>query len=63
MITNAREQKICDRYSKRDSKGHVHCKECPLSKGNPNNYDFRCKANSHYERKTGEWEYDEKYGY
>ena len=60
MITNAREQKICDRYSKRDSKGHVHCKECPLSKGNPNNYDFRCKANSHYERKTGEWEYDDR---
>ena len=59
MITNKREQKICDKYSARDNEGKVHCKECPLRKGY--NYDFRCKANSHYDRCTGEWEYDEEH--
>ena len=60
-ITNTREQKICDKYGLRDETGHVHCNECPLVKGNPENYDFRCKANSHYDRHTGEWEYDADY--
>lgn len=60
MITNTREQKICDKYGKRDEHGFVHCYECPLKKGNPDQWDFRCKANSHYERKTKEWEYDER---
>lgn len=54
------EQKICDKYSKRDEQGFVHCYECPLKKGNPVQWDFRCKANSHYDRKTKEWEYDER---
>lgn len=58
MLTNPREQKICDKYSKRDVDGYVHCKECPLTKGDANYYDFRCKANSHYDRHTKEWEYD-----
>ena len=58
MITNKRDQKICGRYSAYDDTGHVHCFECPLQKGNWKQYDFRCKANSHYDRKTGEWEYD-----
>lgn len=58
MITNEREQKVCDRYSKRDAQGKVHCKECPLSKAQ-DTWDFRCKANSHYNRKTKEWEYDD----
>ena len=58
MLTNEREQKICDKYSKRDENNKVHCKECPLNKGQ-GSYNFRCKANSHYDRKTGEWEYDE----
>ena len=57
MLTNEREQKICDKYSKRDENDKVHCNECPLRKGE-GNYDFRCKANSHYNRKTKEWEYD-----
>jgi hypothetical protein len=59
MITNKREQKICDKYSAYDETGHVHCNECPLSKGDPRSYDFRCKANSHYNKYTSEWEYDE----
>lgn len=59
MITNPKEQKICDKCSARDDKGLVHCREFPLVKGNFKNYDFRCKANSHYDRKTGEWEYDD----
>lgn len=57
MLTNKREQKICDKYSKRDENHRVHCKECPLNKGQ-GSYDFRCKANSHYDRKTGEWVMD-----
>ena len=59
MITNKREQKICDIYSAYGTDGHVHCYECPLKKGNPDRYDFRCKANSHFNRHTGEWEYDD----
>ena len=59
MITNERERRICKKYSAYDSKGKVHCNECPLQKGNPKNYDFRCKANSHYNQRTQEWEYDE----
>lgn len=58
MITNYREKRICDKYSASDETGHVHCKDCPLKKGNPSRYDFRCKANSHYNRKTKDWEYD-----
>lgn len=54
MITNQREQKICDKYGKHDSEGRVHCFECPLNKGN-----LHCKANSHYNRKEGVWEYDD----
>lgn len=58
MKLNAKDQKICDKFSKRDEKGFVHCNECPLNKGNPQNYDFRCKANSFYDRHTKEWIYD-----
>ena len=57
-LINNREKKICEKYRAYDSTGHVHCYECPLNKGNPNNYDFRCKANSHYDRHTKEWELD-----
>ena len=58
MITNSREQKICDKYSAYDETGHVHCNKCPLRKSH-DNYDFRCKANSHYNRSINDWEYDE----
>lgn len=59
MITTEREKRICKKYSAKDSMGFVHCKECPLNKSK-SLYDFRCKANSHYDRKSKEWEYDEK---
>ena len=59
MITNPKEQKICDKYSSSDTEGRVHCYECPLRKGDARFYDFRCKSNSHYNRSTKEWEYDE----
>ena len=59
MITNSKEQKICDKFSAYDDTGHVHCFECPLRKDTGNRYDFRCKANSHYDRHTREWEYDD----
>lgn len=54
MILNQKDQKICDKYSAYDNSGRVHCWECPLIKGDPSQYDFRCKANSHYNRKTQE---------
>ena len=59
MITSRKEQKVCDKYRAYDDTGHVHCYECPLRKGTLGSYDFRCKANSHYNRHTGEWEYDD----
>lgn len=58
MLTNERERKICAKYSKRDDDGHVHCFECPLRKYNE--WDFRCKATSSYNRHTRKWEYDYK---
>jgi hypothetical protein len=58
MITSKREQAICDKYSAYDDNGKVHCKECPLRKSD-GSYDYRCKANSHYNRRTKEYEYDD----
>lgn len=58
MLTNDREKKICEKYSAYDENGRVHCRECPLVKGNLRWWDFRCKANSHYDRRMREWEYD-----
>ena len=62
MLTNDRERKICEKYSAYDETGHVRCTECPLNKGNPQQYDFRCEANASYNRKTREWEYDDGMG-
>ena len=59
MITTERDKQICKRHKEKDRDGRVHCMHCPLVKGNPFAYDFHCKANSHYNRKTKEWEYDE----
>lgn len=59
MLTNEREKAICKKYSAYDENGFVRCDECPLSKGNSKIWDFRCKANSHYNRHTHEWEFDE----
>ena len=61
MLTNDREKKICKKYSASDQTGHVHCYECPLMKGNIESWDFRCKANSHYDRHKGYWEFDDEY--
>ena len=55
MLTTDREKAICA-Y---DKNNRVHCDECPLIKGDPTQHDFRCKANSHYNRHTREWEYDD----
>lgn len=57
MLTNEREKAICKKYSTRDSEGKVHCNECPLNKSK-GMWNAICKANSHYNRKTKEWEYD-----
>lgn len=58
MLTNDRERKICAKYSAYDENGKVHCLECPLQKGYPRWWDFRCKANSHYDLNMREWVYD-----
>lgn len=58
-LTNKREESICKKYSAYDETDHVHCHECPLVKGDNDRWDFRCKANSHYNRHTKEWEYDD----
>lgn len=58
MILNQKQQKICNKYIARDEAGYVHCYECPLRKGT-DGYDFHCAANSHYDRRTREWEYNE----
>lgn len=57
MITNPKEQKICDKYSECDENGKVHCFECPLRKS-AGKYDYRCKATSHYDRSKREWVLD-----
>lgn len=49
----SQEKNICAKYSKRDEKGFVHCKECPLVVDAEN---YMCKANSKYNRKTRRWE-------
>lgn len=59
MITNEKERKICKKYSSYDDDGFVNCDKCPLNKGDPQIHDFRCKANSHYDRHLKEWVYDE----
>lgn len=58
-LTNKREEAICRKYSAYDETDHVHCYECPLVKGDGDRWDFRCKANNHYNRRTKEWEYDD----
>mgnify|MGYP003317427731 CR=1 FL=1 len=55
MLTNNRERKICEKYSARGEDGFVRCKECPLVK---DRFSLLCKANSHYNRSTKEWEPD-----
>ena len=55
MLKNDREKRICERYSKRDAEGLVHCKECPLAK------DIGiCKAVAHYDRHSKEWVLDKE---
>ena len=57
MLTNEREKKICEKYSKKDEKGKYHCYECPLNKSEYR-YDYRCKAICHYDKHLRKWVYD-----
>lgn len=45
MKLTENEKAICKKYQKRDKEGLVHCNECPLSVGNPAQWDFTCYAN------------------
>lgn len=62
MLLTEREKEICKKYSACDENGRVHCAECPMRINkieSIGNYDFRCHANSHYNKHTKEWDYDE----
>ena len=61
MLTNELERKICEKFRKRDTKGFVHCFECPLRNNDTFYNDTLCKANSHYNQHTKEWEYDKEF--
>lgn len=58
MLKTDKEKEICLKYSTRDDAGNVHCSECPMAYGKNNPYDFRCKANSHWDRKEKDYIYD-----
>lgn len=58
MLKSDKDKRICDKYGRYDSEHKTRCNICPLRVG-AGSYDFRCKANSHYDRKTKEWEFDE----
>jgi len=58
MLTNDREREICNKYSKQDETGHVHCCDCPLVRPSPYS-DLSCKATAHYDRHLREWVPDE----
>lgn len=62
MLRTDRQRRTCEKYSARDETGLVHCCDCPLRVGEPGEYDFRCRANSHYDRKCREWVADEEEG-
>ena len=59
MLTTERERKICEKYGAYDENGRVNCVKCPLARADVRKWDFRCKANSHYDRKLRMWVYDE----
>lgn len=60
MLTNDHERRICAKYSAYDETRHVHCNECPLSHAAHRNMPpLSCKAIMHYDRKKGEWEWDD----
>lgn len=61
MLTSEKDKKICAKYSAYDENHKCRCNECPLTKGDFRQHDFRCKANSHFDRHTGEWEFDDDY--
>lgn len=58
MLSNKIQRDICKSYSARVN-GRVFCCECPLVKGDPEHYDFRCKANSSYNPTIAEYDYDD----
>lgn len=59
MLKTEKEKYTCAVYSAKDETGHVHCHECPLRRSY-GEYSFHCKANSHYDKETKEWEYDKE---
>lgn len=55
-MLNAKEEKICDKYSAVDDEGYVHCYECPLNLvGRVVDSDVACKATYHYDKKKQRW--------
>lgn len=57
MMLTEKQKKICEKYSAYDETGHVHCNECPLVVSHSK---VMCRANSHYNKKTKQWEFNKK---
>lgn len=55
MLTE-KQKKICEKFSAYDDTGHVHCNDCPLV---IDKRALMCRANSHYNRRTRNWEPDD----
>ena len=56
MLKSERQEHICRKYSARDDDGYVHCNDCPLV---VDQRYYMCRANSHYDRKSKEWVFDD----
>ena len=57
MLTSDYDKYICEKYSKKDEQGYVHCDKCPLL---IDGYELMCKANAHYDKKRKEWMFDDE---
>lgn len=55
-MLNEIQKKICEKYSKRDAEGKVHCYECPLVLPID---ELSCEATYHYDVNLREWVSDE----
>lgn len=54
MLWTEEEREICKEHE-RDEYGRVGCDKCPLR---IKDHDRMCKAIAHYNKSTGEWEWD-----
>ena len=58
MLETSLEHDICQKYSRRDSYGIVHCASCPLVRKSEESL-VMCKAIGHYDAKKKTWVRDD----